>query len=249
MFNTIHPKKENIPGLKRLWAEAFGDTDEQIGVFFDTAFSPDRCMCTVENQQIIAAAYWLDCSYDGGKLAYLYAVATAQSHRGQGHCHRLLGQIHTLLAKRNYAGSILVPDEGLSSFYGAMGYTFFGGMETFSCQAGTPVPLKKINCTEYAALRRQFLPEGGVVQEKENLVYLNEISQFYTGEDVLLAATKEDKNLTCTELLGDHSLAPGVVATLECTLGQFRCPGRNQFAMFRSLNNGSAPGYFGFAFD
>lgn len=249
MHNILHPKNAHIPGLKELWAEAFGDPPTQIDSFFDTAFSPERYMCIIENGKIIAAAYWFDCSYAGGKLAYLYAVATAKSHRGQGCCHRLLSRLHALLAQQNYAGSILVPDEGLGSLYHSMGYDFFSGMDTLSCQAGVGVHLRQIDLIEYAALRRQYLPRDGVIQENENLQYLTTFSKFYTGDGFLLTAAIENGTLLCGELLGDHSQCPGIVAVLHCTHGHFRCPGKADFAMFRPLKNTPIPSYFGLAFD
>ena len=66
----------NTNGLKKLWKTVFGDSDSFIDTFFQIAFSPDRCRFTEENGEIICALYWFDCEYDGGKLAYIYAVAT-----------------------------------------------------------------------------------------------------------------------------------------------------------------------------
>ena len=104
---------------------------------------------------------------------------------------------------------------------------------------------------EYAALRRQFLPEGGVVQEGETLALLQTYSAFYTGENVLLAAYVDEGKLTVCELLGSPDAAPSVIAALGHTEGKVRTPGsQTPFAMYRSLTEDpSAPGYFGLALD
>ena len=39
------PKKQDIPALKALWQEAFGDEEAFLDCFFSTAFSPKRCRC------------------------------------------------------------------------------------------------------------------------------------------------------------------------------------------------------------
>ena len=70
--------------LRALWQEAFGDSDEYLDIFFGTAFSPNRCRCVAIEGKVVAALYWLDCACRGRKLAYIYAVATAKTHRGQG---------------------------------------------------------------------------------------------------------------------------------------------------------------------
>ncbi len=244
-------KCEYIPQLKQLWQEAFGDTPHFIDSFFATAFAPERCHILEENGQILAAAYWLDCHYDQGKLAYIYAVATARAHRRQGLGHKLMEDIHSLLAQRGYAGSILVPgNPGLAGFYREMGYTFFGGKSEFTCAAGEEaLPLRSISAAEYAALRQQYLPDGAVIQERENLEFLQKQVSFSTGNDCLLVYTEENGKLWCPELLGDPACAPRILKSLGAREGRFCGPGQIPFAMFRPLADTKAPLYFGFAFD
>ena len=77
------PALAHIPALRQLWQEAFGDSNAFLDGFFDTAFSPDRCLCVFE-EDLAAAVYWFDCRFAGRKIAYLYALATKKSHRGRG---------------------------------------------------------------------------------------------------------------------------------------------------------------------
>ena len=44
----------NIKGLKDLWKQAFGDTDEFLEDFFCVAFSEERCATTEEDGKIAA---------------------------------------------------------------------------------------------------------------------------------------------------------------------------------------------------
>lgn len=247
-----HPNAAQSNALRELWQEAFGDSDAFLDCFFRTAFSPARCRCAAIDGALAAALYWFDCEYAGEKAAYIYAVATGKDYRSRGLCRALMTDTHDLLARRGYAGAILVPGEaGLFRLYEKLGYTTCAYVREFSCAAGAaPIPVRAIGPAEYAALRRQFLPPGSVIQEKENLAFLETQARFFAGEGLLLAASREGTVLHCPELLGNANAAPGILAALGCTEGRFRSPGGEKpFAMYRPLNPIPAPGYFGLAFD
>ena len=106
---TKHPKMQDIPALRALWKEAFGDTDAFLDDFFDTCFATKRCLCTMDGEKAAAMCYWLDCFREGKPIAYLYAVATAIPYRGEGLCRSLLGQARAILQEQGYAGILLVP--------------------------------------------------------------------------------------------------------------------------------------------
>lgn len=245
-MNIDHPTAAQIPRLRQLWKEAFGDSDAFLDTFFATAFAPERCLCMTVEKEPAAAAYWFAC----GQYAYIYAVATAKTHRGRGYCHALMASIHALLQAQGYAGCIVVPgEESLRQFYAQMGYRDFGGITEFPCTAAAPVSLRKIDTVEFAALRRTYLPIGSVVQEGENLAFLSQWADFYAGENFLLAATREGDTLRGLELLGSANAAPGILAALGASSGTFRIPGGAPFAMYQPLVEKNAPSYFGFAFD
>lgn len=247
------PVPEQIPQLRLLWKEAFGDPDWFLDAFFAAAFSPDRCRCITAGDRTAAVLYWFDCALGHQKIAYIYAVATAKAHRGQGLCHRLMADTHAHLLRSGYSGAVLVPQqESLRQFYRGMGYRNAGGMEEFSCAAGgEPVSLRAIGREEFALRRRRMLPPGSVRQEGENLVFLESQLQFYAGDDFLLAAWEDKGVLHGAEFLGRKEAAPGILRTLNCREGAFRCPGEKEpFAMFLPLTeNAHIPAYFGFAFD
>jgi len=239
-------------GLRQLWKEAFGDSDAFLDIFFNHGYSRRRCRCITDGGTVAAALYWFDCSFDGQKIAYLYAVATAVSHRGQGLCRRLMADTHALLQAQGYAGAILVPGEdSLFRFYAAMGYQTIACVEQIRCTpAATAQPVAVLPADEYAARRRQLLRSRGVVQEGENLAFLETQAEFWAGADFILAARREEGRLFGLEFLGDTKAAPGIVAALGCREGIFRVPGAGRFAMFRPLREDCViPHYFGFAFD
>lgn len=250
-MNIDYPSPEQSDGLKKLWQEAFGDDEAFLEHFYTYGFAPDRCRCVSVDGQIAAALYWFDCSYQGKPLAYLYGVATAKNHRGKGLCRILTENTHKHLKYLGYAGEILVPAEGnLFQMYEKMGYSLCASVSEFTCQAGeTPVALRQVDAEEYCRLRRKFLPENGVLQEGDNLNFLQTLADFYAGED-FLATVYRGEPCIVPELLGNADAAPGILAALHKGKGRFRTPGdQKPFAMYHALSDLPAPDYFGLAFD
>ena len=252
-MKTDHPAVRHLPRLRQLWQTAFGDTDDFLDCFYETAFVPENCLCIFEQDVPVAVLYWIDCELDGHKLAYIYAVVTDPAHRGKGLCRSLMNSTHDLLQSRDYAGAVLVPQqEGLRAMYAGMGYENCGGLRQFSCTAGdAPVSLRAIGPAEFAALRRRMLPEGAVIQEGRGLDFLSRQLQFYAGDGILLAAYAEKETLFAAELLGSAEAADGILRELGFFQGVFRTPGiQKPFAMYHPLSKAAiSPGYFGFAFD
>lgn len=244
---------EQIPQLLALWKDAFGEWDGFWELYLNTAFSPSRCRCMTEGKQIAASLCWFDTQCNGQKQAYIYAVVTHPAYRGRGLCRRLIEDTHQHLAALGYAAALLVPaEEGLREMYQKMGYRNCTSVSAFSCDAGTiPVTIEAIGPADYARMRRSFLPENSVIQEDENLSFLAQQAEFFKGADFLLAAYRDEDTLHAMELLGNRQAAPGILAALNCTRGEFRAPGgETAFAMFHPLREDTAvPAYFGFAFD
>lgn len=247
------PNPTQTDALRSLWKEAFGDTDAFLDAFWTTAFDPQRCRCVHIKGKPVAALYWLDCSCAGRNLAYLYAVATAKEYRGQGLCKTLMENTHAHLKNLGYAGVVLVPgSEALFSMYAGMGYACFGGMDSVTGVWGLePVTFHTVERSTYGALRRRLLPEDAVIQERENLAFLETQAEFYEGPDFLLAARLEGRTLQGIEFLGNTRTIPGILRSLDCEHGTFRVPGKSPFAMYHPLEMETdfLPGYFGLAFD
>ena len=239
--------------LRQLWQLAFGDAEPVIDAFFDTAWSPGRCRYLTEGQDVTAALYWLDGELAGEKYAYIYGVATHPDYRGRGLCRQLMELTREQLAREGYAGALLMPaDPGLRRMYAGMGYRDCGGLREFSCEAaGEAAEVRTVGPEEYAALRRKYLPERGLIQEKENLAYLTTYAQLYAGEDFLLMAVHEKDALFGMELLGNAHRAPGILKAMGYEKGTFRTPGREKaFGMYLALREDAPePDYLGLAFD
>ena len=252
-MNIDHPKQTHIPHLRQLWKTAFDDDDTWLDQFFSIAFDPNRCLCAAEGDDVLAALYWFDVSCEDKPIAYIYAVATSPAARGRGLCRALITTVKALLAQHGYAGALLVPeDAGLAQMYERMGFAPCTTVSEQQCSAGPyPASIHKVDASEYARLRRERLPNGGVLQEGAMLDLLASQASFYAGQHCLAAISPAGEELHCHEFLGDPADAPEILRALGYGHGFFRFPGTGKpFASFCPLTGDCPiPAYFGLALD
>ena len=252
-MNVDYPAAGQIAGLRQLWKEAFEDNDLFLDAFFASGFSPCRCRCITVGDTVAAALYWFDVTCDSSRFAYLYAVATAKAHRGQGLCAALLEDTRELLEELGYDGILLVPEnESLSRMYEKFGYTPCTAVDTFTASAGEEaIALREVGAAEFARLRRQLLPAGAVIQEGELLDFLATQCHFWAGEDWLAVGQIYDGKLVCAEFLGNRDVDSGLLRALAVPQGTFRTPGGTEpFGWFLPLRGDcERPTYFGLALD
>jgi len=248
-----YPDAAQIPALRQIWISCFGDTDAFLDNFFGTAFSPDRCRCITVDGQIAAVLYWLPVFCEGVSFAYLYAIATHPEYRNRGLCRQLMADTEAVLKDRGYAGALLRPqNEDLARMYRSMGYEYCTCIAAFEAVASnTPAPIRKITGSEYAALRRRLLPPGAVVQEQENMAFLETQAALYAGAGFLAAVDLTGGNVRCQEFLGNRACAPDLLCALNVPSGSFRTCGKDApFVMGKFLAPGCPkPTYFGLPFD
>ena len=239
----------NTDSLKRLWKTVFGDPDAFIDDFFRVAYSPERCSCIEENGEAVSALYWFDCQYEGGRLAYIYAVATHPDHRGKGLASRLLEQTHAHLKDLGYAGCVLKPAQGLFPFYERLGYVTSGYLRRFDAASGAaPAPIKELSAREYGRLRRSFLPENGIVQEGVTLEFLHTFARFFSCGDGIFCVGRDEP--VFFEYLGNIGSVPGVLCAFQLESARIPTVGREiPFAMWLPLNCTKMPGYLGISLE
>ncbi len=241
------PDPTSLPDLKSLWKEAFLDEDILIDTFFSVGFSPERCRC-IQDDGFVAALYWFDCPWEDKKIAYIYGVATKKSRRGQGLCAALMEDTRRHLQNLGYHGAALVPaDPALRAYYRKFGFQDFGGITQTDVFPTTPLPLGQLTKEEYAALRQQFLPQGGVGLAGDMLEYFSNLARFYAGDGFLFAS---EGNVVIPELLGHCPDIGGIAAALGVERLVVRTPGDTPFAMYLPLTDSKErPTYFGIALD
>ncbi len=262
-MNIDHPTGQDIPALRRLWQEAFGDTEGYLNAFFAAAFDPDRCLCVGLGK---AACYWLPGTCRGQKIAYLYAVATAKDARGRGLCRALMEETKKVLAFQGYAGILLVPgSEALRQMYAKMGFQDATQIVEFSPTALLQREEERPPCARgavsgadwgvvtpsaYAQARVALLPEGSAIEGPEFFAFLATQASFYRFGDALFACARENDHLFIPEYLGDAGLLPQILAAFGAVCATVRTPGPGKpWAMYCPLSDAPAPTHFSFALD
>ena len=150
-------KKEITGNLKRLWKEAFGDSDEFVESFFNTFYSPERVLYIEENGRLLSMLYILPFIMDGRNIGYIYGVATAKEERGKGYATTLIERAISIARNSGYDALATIPaSKDLRLFYEKFGFkgtlhALFKAPENFDFGTGDEnnnllafLPLKEI---------------------------------------------------------------------------------------------------------
>ncbi len=208
---------DSEPALRALWQAVFGDTDAEIGAFFDAFYDPSLTLTAYDGQTLASSAYILPCGFlsaPGGlrlPCAMLYAIGTHPDYRGLG-----LGSRVTITAcqhaqSRGYDAVVLHPASAdLFAFYARLGFEpIFDTAEHIYDAAQLPTPDARYALTPatpdvYQALRRRFL-SGTVFVDMDwrGLTYQQNLCAQSGG--ALLAVTDGGKAVGCAAVEGDGS--------------------------------------------
>ena len=122
--------REQIPELRALWRNVFGDGPDFLDPFFTRVFVPENTLVWTEEGRVVSALYILPYTIPNGgetlRAAYLYALATEPAWRGRKIMSRLIEASFDLCAARGYALTMLVPaKDSLFGFYRGFGFEEF----------------------------------------------------------------------------------------------------------------------------
>ena len=251
MTEFRYPRPHDREALIALWQEAFGDSREFVEAFLESGYAPERCRVAVSAGRIAGMLFWFRCTRGTDRFAYIYAVATASSARGKGVCTDLMEDTHRILESQGYAGAILCPGEpSLFRFYEKRGYFPLGTVTESLVKARGSLSAEVADADSYGAKRASLLPEGGVVQEGENIAFLAIFSQFLIGASFAAAVSRDGSRIL--EFVGDPACIPGLVALLGQKETPARYPGEGRILTMVRMFRGKAlpcPFYFGLPFD
>ncbi len=212
-YKIRRPGRKDIPALKALWKEAFGDTDVFIDDFFSIGFSPKRALCAYWENQPVGALYWFRGDVRKLKVVYFYGLAVKEEHRGHQLGRALLEKAKAHLRFRGCHGGALVPGNGeLKAYYKKLGLQPFGTVRRERVKAGdTPLPIRELTADEYALERRKEALTFAINHSPEFLRLVGRNARFYVGERVA-AAVQGD---TLLEFMGSPRNLPGLLRSLE----------------------------------
>lgn len=228
----------------------FGDSRESVDAFFRTAYDSAHFAEICLKNQLVSALYWLDYDWNGKKLAYIYAVATEETFRGQGYGRQLMEKAHMMLQEQGYVGAVLVPAEKqLVNWYATQGYRAFYKAKKQEISADTAVTVTEISAQQYAAFRQERLPKAPQ-PGKALYDYFATYGGFYQAEDCIFAAAIQGEKVYFQEFLGDKQKLSHIVGGLNAKTGiAWAEDEQSVFAMYYPLTETKMPHYFSFALD
>ena len=214
-MRTRKTTREDIPALKALWEEAFGDEEQDIDAFFETLYPGAIGFCAEESGVLCAMLFALPQTIVKGekqlKSAYLYAVATKKEYRGRG------------FRKRYFEAAMLSPaSETLADFYAEQGYTRQGGVRrVLTACSKSAGQATVIGVQDYAGLRETMLWDVAHVRyDKAQLEYALSGGQCYclmNGFSMGCAMTqerREEEPVRVRELLPSFDVLPALAEKL-----------------------------------
>ena len=215
---------------RALYDEAFPGEEE---CFTEALFAlgyPNHLVAMGEGKDLASMLFALPYNIvtkEGEILAnYLYAVATAQAHRGKGYAKKLLKRV----ADRGTPVFLRPMSPSLFDFYKSAGFTPFSPYREWQGDAemGDTDGFKPLSKAEYLAARDGFLQPPYCRMTSEFLSLSFSLGGAI-GLDGQFAALYEKENDTVLfkEWWGDPSLAPRAAAFLGATKFTARTPDKN----------------------
>ena len=182
----------DLPALRALWRECFGDPEAYIDFYFQNRFRCDQTLVWREGGAPVAMLSLLPVSVICGGTAcparYIYAVATGNAWRGRGLSTRLMEHARLLLQERDEGLTVLVAAEpALFDFYAKRGYTQAASLKTahFPVQRysdGGYAFSEGLSAAEYKALRdARFAREGYLCWDEAAIGYALRENAFTGG--------------------------------------------------------------------
>lgn len=158
-------------GIIALWQEAFGDSEEVILDYMGGLYTPGNTVVYTDNEKVVAMAFMLSISCEEKKGRYIYAVATAKSHRGKGLCKEVMTFVEKTARVRGESFLILVPaSSSLFDFYKKMGYNHTVFAPDYTEFTKTD---KILTASEYYDIRRDTFSEADLIGwDKKTLDYI-----------------------------------------------------------------------------
>ena len=261
-MRTRKTGREDIPALKALWQEAFGDEQQDIDLFFETVYPNATGFCAEDGGELVSMLFALPQTIvkeeKQFKCAYLYAVATKKDRQGEGLCSALLAYAEKELRKRYFEALLLSPaSERLADFYAERGFTRQTGAKKTLLDCAQPTgQATEIGVQDYAGLRETMLFDVPHVRyPKAMLDYEAARAKLYRlelGYDLGCAAVSvQDGTAVVEELLPDLRMLPALAAEVHAERYLVRTPGHDGLSCMAKWLDKAAfgPVWLAFPFD
>ena len=186
-MSTVCRKARNadLPSLKTLWSDVFGESAEAVDLFFKRNLSCLHSYIAGYNGQPVAAVHLIDGTVNGKKAHYLCGAATKPEWRRRGIMSRLIEYALDDAKSRGDVYSLLYPaNEGLYGFYSKLGYEprckaaarCFSRKELEACDFSGVISEEK---PDFEALQNQCYKNNFLLQNNDFTAFAIEYYKLY----------------------------------------------------------------------
>ncbi len=185
-FDTAGCK--DIPELKKMWQDIFGDTEEYTELYFSYKFKEGNTFVIRVGDEIASALYveYTDLYIDGKiyKGAYLCGIATLEKYRGRGFAGQLINYAKESIEKVDII--YLIPaNKSLFNFYKRFGFrefTFIDKVKILKEEGACLPPCKK--GFDYPLVNSFYERSGNNLYVKRDEAFFNAIYKCYKNISV-----------------------------------------------------------------
>ena len=223
----IRSANENdIPAIRSLWNDCFGDPYEYIDFFLKNRFNVNYCAILEDRGEVIGMIHLLPCIlHPEQKALYWYAAGIRSDRRKEGLFRKLALYVKEQTNLAGYS-NVCVPAPGLVDYYKKLGFShaFYGNDEIYSAKNGT-LPDSKIPFED--AVAEDFLQtsfsEGDTVWDLRSIVYAISENSFCNG--YALKFNYGDSSYYCIAvknengfLIDDHNIPKQIFLSVQASL-------------------------------
>ena len=258
------PDMTDVPELKKLWKDVFGDSHECIDGFFSRYFRPEMTKIIRYLGKLAGMAYILPCGgyfYSGAinSCAMIYAVATAEKYRGRGFGTAVTDAARRQAEKMGFSAVTLVPAEPeLFRFYDKLGFktAFYIDEYTFTYAENCGVHLLPADAGEYGAVcERMLRGKNHIAVDLTALEHQKFLCRICGGDLALIEYGGETAGCICWEMDGEKALIKEYICPLDVkktagaiSAGEYSVWSPGMKKPFAMAYGDVPPGYYGFAF-
>ena len=240
-IRITQPDVQDIPVLKRIWMDTFGDPPELIEAFFDR-FPPARSgwiVCC--GDEILSTAYLMlgNSLMHGDQAhaaAYVYAVATPTEHRGKGYAGMLMRHFAQIAEERKLLLYTRPANESLFHWYAKTMHTVPAAplsLRQIAAKKSADLPsVQKTSSTDYGGMREAFLSALPHIILSEAFLSLQEFyleaenGGYYSVNGGICACEVHGDTLVVKELLArdDDEVVQALMQYFKVSKAQFFAP-------------------------
>ena len=233
-------EKSDIPALKAMWTQAFGDPEELMDGFFSLLDGAGFGLVCRDGGRAVSMAYVLEgLSCGDRRCAYIYAVATLEEYRGRGLGAELMSACREKAMLRGSGVICTCPAEpSLYDWYAKvldMAPVAYADERLFDKLSSTDLSVASLSAKEYGDLRERHFAGKPHVSFPAGFLAMEEMLCRVCGGGLCrvgggaAACYPEDGVLVVRELLCEEAKYEAVVSALTskfgCLSARVRVPG------------------------